>query len=272
MTILVFGADGFLGRKLVDFLPAAKGSTADIADTMAVRNALDADAPEVVVNCAGKTGRPNVDWCETHREETLRSNVSGPLVLLDECQRRQLFLVHLSTGCLFQGDNGGRGFGEEDPPNFHGSYYVRTKVYADQILSEFPVLILRPRMPFDDSLHERTLIGKLIRYDRVLDVANSLTYIPDFLRAAQQLIAVRRAGVFHLVNPGVTSPFEVMQRYRDRVDPAHQFDRLSASQLGEVTRASRSSCVLSIDKLTKCGISMQPVSEAIESALSKIAQ
>ena len=271
MTTLIFGANGFLGSKLVDSLPNAQGSTADIADVLAVRQALDEQAPDVVVNCAGKTGRPNVDWCETHREETVRSNVTGPLVLLHECQRRQLYFVHLSTGCLFQGDNGGRGFAEVDPPNFWGSYYVRTKVYADQILSEFPVLILRPRMPFDDSLHERTLIGKLIRYQRVLDAANSLTYIPDFLLAAQQLIAARHEGVFHMVNPGVTSPFEVMQRYRERVDPTHRFERLLPGQLAEVTQAARSSCVLSTDKLTRCGISMRPVSEAIESALSRIA-
>ena len=245
MTTLVFGPDGFLGRQLVGSLPGAWGSAADIAD-------------------------PNVDWCETHREETIRSNVTGPLVLLDECQRRQLYLVHLSTGCLFQGDNGGRGFAEVDPPNFFGSYYVRSKVYADQILSEYPVLILRPRMPFDDSLHERTLLGKLIRYRRVLDAANSLTYIPDFLRATQQLIAARQEGIFHVVNPGVTSPFEVMQRYRERVDPDHRFERLLPDQLAEVAEAPRSSCVLSADKLIRSGITMRPVSDAIESALTSI--
>ena len=44
--------------------------------------------PDVVINCAGKTGRPNVDWCEDHKEETVRANVTGPLILLDECRKQ----------------------------------------------------------------------------------------------------------------------------------------------------------------------------------------
>ena len=272
MTTLIFGAAGFLGQQLLESLPNAVGSSVDIADASAVRRAIEDRAPEIVVNCAGKTGRPNVDWCESHREETVRSNVTGALVLLDECQKRRLYLVHLSTGCLFQGDNNGRGFAEDDPPNFAGSYYVRTKVHADQILAEFPVLILRPRMPFDDSLHERTLLGKLRKYERVLDTANSLTYIPDFLTAARQLIDERRTGIYHVVNPGVTTPFEVMCRYREIVEPEHHFGRLSVDQLTEVTTAARSSCTLSTDKLQACGITIQPVSAAIETALTAIAR
>jgi dTDP-4-dehydrorhamnose reductase len=41
---------------------------------------LDEVKPDVVINAAGKTGKPNVDWCEDHKEETLRSNDTGPLV------------------------------------------------------------------------------------------------------------------------------------------------------------------------------------------------
>jgi dTDP-4-dehydrorhamnose reductase len=102
-----------------------------------------------VINCAGKTGRPNIDWCEDHKPETLRSNTTGALVLLGECLQRCIYLVHLSSGCLYRGDSGGTGFGEEDPPNFLDSFYVRTKWWAEEALSEFPVLIVRPRMIFD---------------------------------------------------------------------------------------------------------------------------
>ena len=33
--------------------------------------------PTHVLNSAGVTGRPNVDWCEDHKQETIRANVVG---------------------------------------------------------------------------------------------------------------------------------------------------------------------------------------------------
>src|SRR5262249_23640971 len=151
------------------------------ADPAAVERALAEAGPDVVINCAGRTGRPNVDWCERHRAETLRSNVTGPLVLLGACLRPGAYLAQLGSGCLYSGDNGGTGFAEGDPPNFAGSYYSRTKAWAEQALREFPVLILRPRMPFDGSGSPRCLLTKLAGYRRVLDAPNSLTHLPDLL-------------------------------------------------------------------------------------------
>lgn len=272
MKTLIFGSAGFIGGQLCEAIPTAIGSTADIADPVAVAEELDRHEPEVVVNCAGRTGRPNVDWCETHRAETLRSNVTGPLVLLDACLARDVYLVHISSGCLYQGDNGGAGFSEDDPPNFDGSFYSRSKAYSDRILSEFPVLILRPRMPFDNTLHSRSLFGKLRGYTRVLDAVNSLTYLPDFLFAALELIRQRREGIYNVVNPGAASPYQLMERYRKVVDPGHTFDRMTVNQLHEVTAAARSNCLLSTDKLERAGITLRGVDEAIDLALQAISK
>ena len=175
MKMLLFGARGYLGQHFLRRYPTVEVSNADIADPKQVADALDAARPDVVINAVGKTGRPNVDWCEDHREETVRSNVTGPLILLDECAKRGAYWVHLSSGCIYEGDNGGRGFAEDDEPNFSGSFYARSKTWAERVLREFPVLILRLRMPFDGSCHERSLITKLSKYTRVLDEPNSLT-------------------------------------------------------------------------------------------------
>jgi len=206
MKILLFGAKGYLGHLFLEHYPDAVPSSVDIADSTAVSKELDHVKPDVVINAAGKTGRPNVDWCETHKEETLRSNVTGPLVLLDECSKRKIYWVHLGSGCIYAGDNGGKGFSEEDLPNFGGSFYSRTKLWSDQILKEFPnVLVLRIRMPFDGTKNERSLITKLTKYAKVIDVQNSLTYLPDLIHAADQLIRKRKTGIYNVVNPGSLS-------------------------------------------------------------------
>ena len=130
--VLVLGGKGFLGQNFLRLYPRAAVGAVDVADRVAVAALLDAERPDVVVNCAGKTGRPNVDWCETHQVETIRANVVGTLTLADVCRERGLVLINYATGCIFEYDDAhplGSGVGskEEDIPNFTGSFYSKTK-------------------------------------------------------------------------------------------------------------------------------------------------
>ena len=299
--VLIFGARGYLGGAFQEAYPAAVCPEMDIADAHAVGGILDQEKPGVVTNAAGKTGRPNIDWCEEHKEETLRSNLTGPLILLEECGKRGIYWVHLSSGCIYkgcrefplpagegkgEGPHGERvrgfaqGFTEEDPPNFFGSFYSRMKGWCDQILREFTepvdsrggILILRLRMPFDGSQNERNLLVKLRKYQKVLDVQNSLTYLPDFLACAKTLIERRHTGIFNIVNPGTISPYEIMILYKKFVQLDHAVERLTLGDLSHVVRAARSNCVLSTEKLQREGIVPRPVQEAVEEALQSLAR
>jgi dTDP-4-dehydrorhamnose reductase len=270
MSILLLGSRGYLGEQFLKLYPQAHTPSVDIGDQGAVKKLLDEIKPEIVINCAGKTGRPNVDWCEDHKEETIHANVTGPLILLEECLKRNIYLVHMSSGCIYTGDKDGKGFTEQDPPNFFGSFYSRSKAWSDQVMKDFPVLTLRLRMPFDGSLSERSLLMKLRKYSRVLDVPNSITYLPDFLAAAEKLIAKKATGLFNIVNVGATSPFKIMQKYKEIVDPAHAFERLTLEDLSDVVKAGRSNCTLSTAKLSKEGITCKTVEEALREALVNI--
>jgi dTDP-4-dehydrorhamnose reductase len=101
---------------------------------------------------------------------------------------------------------------------------------------------------------------------------NSLTHLPDFMAAARELISRRATGVYHVVNGGAVSPFEVMRLYRDLVDPGHAFEPLAPGDLGQLTRAGRSNCVLSTEKLAREGIRLPPVRQAVEAALLRLAR
>ena len=265
--VLIFGGRGYIAGHLQSVYPNAVLPEVDICDAVAVGNILDFEKPDIVINAAGKTGKPNVDWCEDHKLETILSNVQGPLNLLDACAKRGIYWVHIGSGCTYEGDNGGPGFTEEDTPNFSGSFYSRSKLWIDQILKDFPVLQLRLRMPFDGTNHPRNLISKLKKYSKVLDVPNSITYIPDFLLALQALVKKRKTGIFNVVNQGEISPYQIMLRYRELVDPTHTFDRLTIDRLGDVVCAGRSNCVLSSKKLEREGVRMRPVQIVIDEAL-----
>ena len=269
MNILIFGSKGYFGSAFRQMYPDAACPETDIADPDQIAEALRAHRPDVVLNCAGKTGKPNVEWCEYHKEETVRSNVTGPLILLDECRARGIYLVHLSSGCIYDGDNGGKGFTETDPPNFTGSYYSRTKPWADAMLRDY-ALVLRLRLPFDGTGNPRNLIQKLIRYARVQDEPNSITCLSDFCKVAASLILRRATGIYNVVNEGPISPYEIVCLYRDIVDPSHAFARATLAEMGGLVKVKRSNCVLSGDKLRRAGIVMRPTAEAVREALLQI--
>ena len=124
MKLVIFGRQGFIAGNLKRHFADAVTPDTDITDRASVVRVLDSIRPSVVINAAGKTGRPNVDWCEFNRIQTFRSNTLGPIILQEECIRRDIYFVHIGSGCIFDGDNNGNGFSEDDGPNYFCLLYT----------------------------------------------------------------------------------------------------------------------------------------------------
>ncbi|MEK6917464.1 MAG: NAD-dependent epimerase/dehydratase family protein [Nanoarchaeota archaeon] len=108
---IVFGK-GFLGTRISSSLgyEIVDREIVDPTNIKDLASFLDETKPSVVINAIGKTGKPNIDWCEKHKEETLQSNVSAAINLSTECALRRIYFVHLGSGCMYQGDNDGKDF------------------------------------------------------------------------------------------------------------------------------------------------------------------
>ena len=133
---LLFGKNGWIGGKLQELMKE-QGKTFFLADSRTqdrqeVLAEIEKYKPTHVLNAAGVTGRPNVDWCEDNKVETVRANVLGTLTVADICAAKGIHHLLYATGCIFEYDEehqiGGQGFTEEDSANFHGSFYSHTKV------------------------------------------------------------------------------------------------------------------------------------------------
>jgi probable rhamnose biosynthetic enzyme 2 len=82
----------------------------------------------------------------------------------------------------------GIGFTEEDEPNFKGSFYSYTKTLAEKLLREYSnVLLLRVRMPISDDLNPRNFVTKISKYERVVDIPNSMSVLHDLLPASIEM-------------------------------------------------------------------------------------
>lgn len=274
MKTLIFGP-GYLGNRMAQALEGAVLVRADITDRRAVEAALRDHAPDAVINAAGKTGRPNVDWCESHPHETYQANVIGPLVLAQACAERGVYLLHFGSGCIFYGPSPAPGGWREDDHANPLSLYSRTKYAADLVLSRLPdVAVARLRMPIDDHPDDRNLITKLARYREVVDVENSVTIIEDLIHVTRQLLARRLTGIFHTTNPGIMRHRDLLALYRELVDPAHRSQLISEDELlaRGLVQKSRSNCVLASDRLAGAGITMRPIDQALRATMEAYAR
>lgn len=274
MSTVVFGA-GFLGQRLARELPGATLSDVDITDRDAVAAAIHNARADVVINAAGKTGRPNVDWCETHREATWRSNVLGAMVLAEACERAGAYMLHIGSGCVFYGPSPAPGGWREVDAANPISYYSRSKYAADLLLAPRPhVAVVRIRMPVDAAAHPRNLITKLAGYAQVIDVENSVTVVDDLVAVIDHLAVRRASGVFHATNPGTMRHRDLLALYRELVDPTHRCELIAEEELVArgLAAAPRSNCVLASQRLAELGITMRPIEVALADVMARYAE
>ncbi|KAH6609397.1 nrs er [Trichoderma cornu-damae] len=280
---LIWGGDGWIAGHLKRLLEKqgkqVHTTTIRMENREAVLSELLLVRPTHVLNAAGCTGRPNVDWCEENKPQTVRSNVIGTLNLADACFQANVHCTIFATGCVYQYDQahpiGGRGYTEEDRPNFEGSFYSLTKSHVEPILSSYPnCLILRLRMPVSDDLHPRNFVTKIISYDRVVDVPNSNTILHDLLPASIILAEHNETGVYNFTNPGAISHNEVLALFRDIVRPEFSWKNFTLEEQAKVIKAGRSNCTLDatklVDKLRGYEYEIPEIHEAYEKCFRRM--
>ena len=272
MKVLTLGtgfvADHLPYQKIEERVPLAAG----FIDLM-----LKEHKPDVLINCIGKTGRPNVDWCESHKEETMSANVTLPLLLADACKRSNTHLIQIGSGCIYFGESPYKGHTSyaEDPgwqeTDFANpkSFYSKTKYSCDLMLGELPhVTTLRIRMPVSDKDVPRNLINKLRGYKQVIDIPNSMTFMSDLTRCIEWAADKRPGGIFHVTNPQPLTAARIMREFQKYV-PEHQFEIITESDLDSMTVAKRSNCIINSDKLRNAGFKMSNSEEALEQCMAK---
>lgn len=260
--ILIFGK-GFMGERLKEAFKAQ-------ISQRRIMNFSDAQAefekyrPDIIINCIGYTGKSNVDDCELDKDKSLLANAFVPIILAEVALRNKAKLVHISSGCIYHYDyKKSRPVTEEEIPYFFDLFYSRTKIYSERALDvlskTYNILIARIRIPLDDRPHAKNILNKLINYRQVIDLANSVTYIPDFILALRHLIKVDARGIYNVVNSGGLRYPELLETYKKYV-PDFEYKIIDYRKLGLV----RTNLVMSTRKLEKTGFKVRKIEQVLE--------
>ncbi|KAE8725403.1 Trifunctional UDP-glucose 4,6-dehydratase/UDP-4-keto-6-deoxy-D-glucose 3,5-epimerase/UDP-4-keto-L-rhamnose-reductase RHM1 [Hibiscus syriacus] len=260
LKFLIYGRTGWIGG-LLGKLCEKQGIPFEYGKgRLEQRSTLLADIqtvkPTHVFNAANVIGKPNVDWCETHKAETIRTNVVGTLTLADVCREHGLLMINYATGCIFEYDaahplGSGIGFKEEDKPNFSGSFYSKTKAMVEDLLREFDnVCTLRGRMPISSDLSRPgNFIAKITKHEKVIDIPNSMTVVDELLPISIEMAKRNLRGIWNFTNPGVVSHNEILQLYKAYIDPTFNWVNFTLEEQAKVVVAERSNNELDASKL-----------------------
>lgn len=311
--VFLLGASGYIGqafadelfRRKIPFTPVSQARL-DYTNFRTLRAALLKEKPDLVINAAGFTGKPNVDACENQRGETVAGNVTLAQTVAQACEVAGARLGFVSSGCIYTGAKVRRecgtwavedrlteplvsellakrsdrvaGFREEDEPNFcfahnNCSFYSGTKALAEEVMAGFPdFYVWRLRIPFDEFDGPRNYLSKVQRYAKVYQNWNSVSHRRDFAAAClDSWLQKIPGGVYNVANPGYLSTREVVETIRQKLkpgwNPAFWQSDDEFYRFGAVT--PRSNCILDTTKILKAGVRIRTVNEALEEALDR---
>lgn len=252
MKIAFFGSKGWIASYFLPLLQAQGHEVLEprmrADDTSAVISFLEEVKPERVIAFVGRThgeGIPTIDYLEQPGKlvENVRDNLYAPLSLAMLCKEKGIHYTYLGTGCIFSDmDPTLKKYVEGDDPNFFGSSYSVVKGFTDRLMKlvNDNTLNVRIRMPITPDFSPRNFITKIVRYAKVCSVPNSMTVLPSLLPVLLDMVEKGRTGTVNLVNPGILSHNEILELYKEVVDPTKTWENFSVEEQDAILLSKRS--------------------------------
>lgn len=281
--LLIYGGNGWIGNKIVSILEAMKThfivSNIRADDIKSVEEEIKSRKPTNIMCLLGRTHGtfegeyiPTIDYLEKKGKvkENVRDNLFCPIALALLCKKYDIHLTYLGTGCIFTYTDGKRIFTEEDEPNFFGSSYSVVKGYTDRLMHMFDnVLNVRIRMPISSDNSPRNFIVKLLKYEKICSMQNSMTVLDELLPIMCDMAINREIGTVNLTNPGTIEHSEILDMYKEIVDPTFTYNLFSYEDQMKVIACDRSNNELDTTALSgKYGI--KNIKQSVRDILNKI--
>ena len=234
MKILLTGANGLLGQKLVaqlrqqsgvELVATSRGANKlvdlypdvyfiglDVSDAAHVRQVLAREQPTHVIHTAALT---NVDECELNREACWQHNVTAVGNLVDACAVHDIHLTHLSTDFIFSGEAGP--LSEEATPG-PVNFYGESKLAAEQLVQASPgrwaiartVLVYGVAHNYGRTnlvlwVRDSLRAGKAIKV--VSDQWRTPTLAEDLAQGCWLIAKASAQGIYHLSGDEMLTPY-----------------------------------------------------------------
>jgi dTDP-4-dehydrorhamnose reductase len=284
VKLLIFGSKGWIGNQFLDYLKELNNPEINYIETnvradneLLVNDILMLHNPTHIISFIGRTygeGFNTIDYLEQEGKlkENVRDNLYAPLVLANLANKYNIHYTYLGTGCIFSQENPeSKLYNENDVPDFFGSSYSTVKGFTDRLMRFYSnVLNLRIRMPIVDFHHSRNFITKITEYDKICSIPNSMTVLTDFYSIILDMIINSQTGTINLVNPGLISHNEILEMYKEIVDPSFKWNNFTIEEQNKILKSKRSNNYLDTSRLEKLYPSVLPIKESVRNCLLRM--
>jgi 3,5-epimerase/4-reductase len=271
MKVLLYGKDGWIGNQVYNLLNLSNHEViigkCRAESTFELEQEILSVKPTNIISLIGRThGNINnkvystIDYLEQpgKLKENVRDNLYSPITLAILAQKNNIHYTYLGTGCIFKFDDPEypfgkeeNGFTEQSVPNFFDSSYSIVKGYTDRLMHLFEdnVLNIRIRMPITGDYNKRNFITKIVTYDRICSVPNSMTVLPELLPILIDMADKKVTGTVNLTNPGLISHNEILEMYKEIVDPNFTWTNFTVEEQAKILDSGRSNNFLDTTRL-----------------------
>jgi len=260
---LLYGGNGWIGSKVYDLLVSMGFKVVKSKCRADEYESVEAEISSFeglthVMSFIGRTHGvyegetiSTIDYLEKPGKlvENIKDNLYGPILLSSICKKYGKHFTYLGTGCIFEYDDNHlygdelTGFKESDQPNFFGSSYSIVKGYTDKLMHELfndNVLNIRIRMPITSEIISRNFITKITNYKKICSIPNSMTVLDNLLPVMIQYALDERKGTINLTNPGLITHNEILEMYKEIVDPDFTWENFSIDEQNTILASKRS--------------------------------
>lgn len=226
MNLLITGANGFLGKKLIKVLSAEHeviGTSSmstipglrklDLRAPRSIKKTLLDIKPDVLIHTAAIT---DIDYCENNKRQAWLVNVEGTKHLVYVCKAEKIKMFYISTDYVFSGKHSPYSERKKGHPI---NYYGLTKLEAEESVKRFlsNYCIIRPAIlyGYNDSHDRSTFVTQVLnslKAKKKIIIDNYRikypTLIDDVANGLLWLLEEGKKGIFHFSN------HESMTRYQ----------------------------------------------------------
>ena len=285
MKILIYGK-GWIANMVVSYLREnnyefyeGKSRLDDTTNTIEELNDVN---PTHVICLVGRThgfidGKEytTIDYLEQKGKlyENVRDNLFAQTALAIICNDKKIHLSLIATGCIFNYDLDHTtefGFTEESLPNFFDSSYSIVKGFTDRIMHLLPSCNMRIRMPITSEPNSRNFVTKIVNYDKICSMPNSMTVLDDFIPIIVDLSKRKFVGTINLTNPGVISHNEILQMYNEIVDPNFTWKNFTYQEQVKLLANGRSNNYLDTSLLESMYPSLLNIKDSMRNCLERM--
>ena len=285
---LVTGANGMLADALCPLLEkqdykvyatdivSARGILKlDITSLPDVIDLVSGTKPDIIFHLAAET---DVDKCELNEEHAYLTNTKGTENIAIACKEKNIPMVYIGTGAIFDGEKA-TGYIEKDLPN-PLSVYGKSKLKGEEVLKEIlsNYYIDRAGWMIGGFIKDKKFVWKIAQLLKtkkeiqvVVDKIGSPTFTRDFAKGILSIVSTGKYGVYHCVNKGICTRFEIAQKIAEYLGKKDVILKPVTSEVFPLPAPRAKSEALVNHRLSIMGMdNMRPWQDALKEYLKEI--